>query len=274
MVWTVAGGLISIIGIFQYLSPDIEFLLQSAPPSSTFGNKNIAAHPLVLIFTVVLFIIFYNKINTMQSFLTGFLMAVIVIYIFYTATKSAWLAIFIELLFVTLFLRLKRKKINNCICWNRTKTLALSLSVLLIFIIINLSADGFTPVWQTATNEISSMIQSISNKNGICYEISINMIKDAPLFGTGFGSWSHNEVQAEYKNELFYLLLLVALGGSFIKMPFSLPYQMSMPSLLFGLYLGLIAKQSERFLEPRTILCIKSIKNINESWCYVVFDSL
>ncbi|BBB24135.1 hypothetical protein CVFO_0985 [Isorropodon fossajaponicum endosymbiont JTNG4] len=120
----VAGGLIAIIGIFQYLSPDTELLLQSAAPSSTFGNKNIAAHPFVLIFPVVLFIIFSNKINTMQTFLAGFLMAVIIIYIFYTATKSAWLAISIELLFVALFLRLKRKK-NNYICWNRTKTLAL-----------------------------------------------------------------------------------------------------------------------------------------------------
>lgn len=188
---TIAGRFIAIIGIFQYLSPDTEFLLQSAPPSSTFGNKNMAAHSLVLIFPVILFIIFSNKINTMQTFLAGFLIAVIVIYIFYTATKSAWLAISIELLFVALFLRLKRKKINNYIYWNRTKTISLSLSVLLIFIKINLSADSFTPVWQAATNEISSMVQSTSNKNDIRYEIyqiSINMIKNMPLFGTGLGS--------------------------------------------------------------------------------------
>lgn len=66
--------------------------------------------------------------------------------------------------------------------------------------------------------------------------------------------------QSEAQNELFYFLLLVALGSSFINMQFSFPYQMAMPSLLFGLYLGLIAKQSERFIEPRKILCIKPIK--------------
>ncbi|MBW5289749.1 hypothetical protein [Abyssogena phaseoliformis symbiont] len=68
--------------------------------------------------------------------------------------------------------------------------------------------------------------------------------------------------QSEAQNELFYFLLLMALGGSFVNMQFSFPYQMAMPPLLFGLYVGLIAKQSKCFIEPRKILCIKPIKNI------------
>jgi O-antigen ligase/tetratricopeptide (TPR) repeat protein len=45
------------------------------------------------------------------------------------------------------------------------------------------------------------------------------------------------------KISFFYYTLFVALTGSFVNMQFSFPYQMAMPLILFGLYLGLIAKQ-------------------------------
>jgi len=49
--------------------------------------------------------------------------------------------------------------------------------------------------------------------------------------------------KSDPKTSFFYYTLFVALTGSFVNMQFSFPYQMAMPLILFGLYLGLITKQ-------------------------------
>ncbi|MDC0482726.1 O-antigen ligase family protein [Candidatus Thioglobus sp.] len=48
----------------------------------------------------------------------------------------------------------------------------------------------------------------------------------------------------------FYFLIFVALVGSFINLQFSFPYQMPVPILLFGLYLGLISQQVDAHIRP------------------------
>ncbi|SMN10679.1 Oligosaccharide repeat unit polymerase Wzy [uncultured Candidatus Thioglobus sp.] len=51
-------------------------------------------------------------------------------------------------------------------------------------------------------------------------------------------------------NNWFYFLLWVALSGSFVQMQFSFPYQLAMPAMLLGLYIGIIAKRYEAFSSP------------------------
>jgi O-antigen ligase len=57
-------------------------------------------------------------------------------------------------------------------------------------------------------------------------------------------------LKAETKYLLFYFALFESLTGSFANLQFSFPYQLAMPALLFGLYIGLIAKKSEEFVKP------------------------
>ncbi len=47
--------------------------------------------------------------------------------------------------------------------------------------------------------------------------------------------------------QLFYLLLGVALSGSFANMQFSFPYQLAAPLMIFALYSGMIVKASDNF---------------------------
>jgi len=54
----------------------------------------------------------------------------------------------------------------------------------------------------------------------------------------------------------FYYLLFVALAGSFVNMQFSFPYQMAVPLVLFGLYVGMIAKQYDIISTPYHIFKI------------------
>lgn len=56
--------------------------------------------------------------------------------------------------------------------------------------------------------------------------------------------------KANNKFLLFYFALFEALSGSFVNMQFSFPYQLAMPALIFGFYIGLIARKSEEFIEP------------------------
>ena len=48
----------------------------------------------------------------------------------------------------------------------------------------------------------------------------------------------------------FYYLVFVALIGSFVNLQFSFPYQMPVPTLIFGLYCGLISKQIDSNIGP------------------------
>ncbi|MGE4570898.1 MAG: O-antigen ligase family protein [Gammaproteobacteria bacterium] len=63
--------------------------------------------------------------------------------------------------------------------------------------------------------------------------------------------------KSDVKIGFFYYTLFVALTGSFVNMQFSFPYQMPMPLILLGLYLGLIAKQYDIITSPDKGLSIR-----------------
>ncbi|KAA0449284.1 MAG: hypothetical protein FXV79_04305 [Candidatus Thioglobus sp.] len=65
-------------------------------------------------------------------------------------------------------------------------------------------------------------------------------------------------------NALFYFLLWVALSGSFVQMQMSFPYQLAIPAMLLGFYIGFIAKRSEKFIQPIKLLNLKTKKILHQ----------
>jgi tetratricopeptide (TPR) repeat protein len=61
-------------------------------------------------------------------------------------------------------------------------------------------------------------------------------------------------LKAETKYLLFYFALFESLTGSFANLQFSFPYQLAMPALLFGVWIGLIAKKSEEYIKPIAVI--------------------
>ena len=59
--FVVAGTLVSLIGMAQYLFSFDWLMLIENQPSSTFGNKNVAGHVIVLLWPFALFFLFSNK---------------------------------------------------------------------------------------------------------------------------------------------------------------------------------------------------------------------
>jgi O-antigen ligase len=60
--------------------------------------------------------------------------------------------------------------------------------------------------------------------------------------------------KADTKYLLFYFALFESLSGSFVNLQFSFPYQLAMPALIFGIWMGLIAKKSEEYIKPIAVI--------------------
>jgi len=304
LVWglLIAGSAIAIIGILQHLF-DPFTLTQAAKPASTFGNKNMATQPLVLILPLSVFLLLSKQLQGLKVWGLTTLVSLILVYVIYTTTRAVWLSISVEVVLVLAYLIFNRKKFKQWFDWNPNKRNASLYAVLLTLILINLSADGFINFLAVGSDSLGSIVDSANNTSSpryLVWQTAINMIADSPLLGSGLGTYAHNIGTEGYAtwivnnvtrthNDLlelavelglagialftavmiailasiikilkntegetnhFYYLLFVALAGSFINMQFSSPYQLAFPLILFGLYCGLLAKQSDTLLKP------------------------
>jgi len=304
----IAGSAIAIIGILQHLFDPFS-LLQAAKPASTFGNKNFATQPLVLIFPLYIFLILSKSVQGLKTWALTALVSLICVYIVYTTTRAVWLSLSVEILLIIAYFVLDKKSIKQWIDWNNNKRNASIFGIVITLILIHLSADGFINFWATGSDTFSSIADSANNASAprfLVWQTALNMIVDSPILGSGLGTYAHNignegyatwivnnvtrthndllELAVELglvgitifigvviavlfsvvkilkntkdETKLFYYLLFVALAGSFVNMQFSSPYQLAFPLILFGLYVGLISKQSETLIKPMKELAL------------------
>jgi len=204
------AGVIAIIGILQYLFDPFS-LAQNSSPASTFGNKNVAIQPLILILPLSIFLFLSKQVENLKAWALITITSLVVVYIFYTTTRSAWLAVSVELLLIALYLIANRAKLSEWIDWNKNKSYASIFGVLIILLLINLSPSSFSnnialndlPVNSPET--IYSLTDSVSGQaitsSSLRYEIwqtALNMFYDSPLIGTGLGSYSQNLANEGY----------------------------------------------------------------------------
>ena len=318
------GSVIASIGILQYLFDPFS-LTEHVNPASTFGNKNMATQPLLLLFPFSCYLFLSKLNNTKSPWIIALLTSLILIYIFYSNTRAAWVSIFIELILITGFILLNIGKIFSLEIWNKNKRNACIFGLIFTLIMINMPANnsnlsfnaidlGSYTITSNAIDLDSDTITSIESraidKNSPFHKIwtssisprfkiwesSIDMIREKSIIGSGLGSFSHNvgnegyssiavkgvqrshndilelgvelgmvgillffaltisiissirKIYINSKTEIswFFYFLFVALTGSFINMQFSFPYQMAMPLALFGLFLGIVAKQYDQ----------------------------
>jgi len=312
----IAGGAIAIIGILQHLL-DPFTLTQAAKPASTFGNKNMATQPLVLILPLSVFLLLSKQLQGLKVWGLTTLVSLIIVYVIYTTTRAVWLSISVEIVLVLAYLIFNKRKFKQWFDWNSNKRNASLFAVVLVLILIHLSADGFVNFLAMGSDTFGSVTDSINNTKSpryLIWQAALNMIIDSPFFGSGLGTFTQNlsnegyvanqvvsyqrvhndllELSVELglagvalfsavvvailtsilkilkntkgETKLFYYLLLVALIGSFVNMQFSFPYQMAVPLVLLGLYLGLIAKKYDAISASSTNLNIHINPTINK----------
>jgi len=115
------AGVIAAIGILQFLFDPFN-LAQNSPPASTFGNKNIAIQPIILILPLSIFLFLSKQVQNLKAWALTIITSLVVVYIFYSTTRSAWLAAVIELLLIAFYLIKNRIKLSEWIDWNKNKS--------------------------------------------------------------------------------------------------------------------------------------------------------
>ena len=201
----IIGGLIvAAIGIGQYLF-GLDVVPQTAFPSSTFGNGNMAGQIMVFTVGLPLYFLFKKELTTKQAWFYALAMSVLLTYMFFTRTRAVWLACGLEAGLILAFLVLDKKRREWC-SWNLQKTQAGAAALALFLIVINFNQNGFEPFWEIAIYEISSIstaIASTADQSGgeryLIWSAAWEMVKDNPVIGTGLGSFFHNVNSVEYQ---------------------------------------------------------------------------
>ncbi len=292
------GVFIAILGIIQTLF-SVDIFVQNFPPAANFVNKNRASQVIVLILPLAFFLLLVDRKRL--SNLYPFALSLMLVYIFYAQTRAAWLGIgvaflFLIIAFIFYIKRFKQAFSIQSLHFSSAKIQTSILAIVVLFGLVNFSAEGWSPFWQVFTQQVGSIIDTTQQSTNAVegrykiWQTAVLMLQQNPVFGSGMGSYYHNILtqsqnyttlsanthndllemlvelgvvggvlffgvvvslvfnlvklmrQDNHKNSLFFLMLGIALVGSFVNMQFSFPYQMSVPLTIFALYSGLIIK--------------------------------
>ena len=264
----ILGGLITAcIGISQYLF-NFNGIPQTSPPSSTFGNGNMAGQVMVLTAFLPLFFLFRERLSTEKTWYYAFCLCLLLTYAFYTRTRAVWMACSFEAALIIVFVLADRTRRSQWLFWHKGKTKAALAALATFFLLINLNSEGFNPFWEVALYELSSIVENI-NANAVdtggerylIWTSAIEIIKDYPLFGTGLGNFfeaANNGKYLHYKilgvqrvhNDVIELAVELGFVGLFLL----LVVIVAMCALIYKLIL-----RSEGFKRPLFALLIIAV---------------
>ena len=191
---------VSILGLLQYYFVNNLFIqnlfLQSARPGSTFANKNMAAHFVVMVLplTMVMLLAARNKLSIIAyAVATG----IASWFLIYTVARQAYVAIGVELLVLFLFFALdkwknKDKSLVNNLSNKQGKVVVVGFILVFLTFAANFSNEGFE--FGSDENSKISKIQSITVVKGNprlpAWINTTAMIADHPIVGVGAGQWA------------------------------------------------------------------------------------
>lgn len=193
-------GIVSIIGLIQYYFPDSYLIqnlfAQAAKPSSTFGNKNMASHFVVMALPLSIIFLLSAKNN---HFIARY--SVLSIFGFWylmnAAARQAWVAMAAELILLLIFLLLdyyKNKeqafiKSTNQI---KSKFIAIIVVVLSLTFVANIGTEGS---FHRGSNKLEFVkkidVEGVSSRFP-AWVNTIEMIKEHPITGVGVGQWEES----------------------------------------------------------------------------------
>ena len=159
-VLLICAGFIACIGILQYFGV-FTLLKQYAPPASTFGNRNVATHVIVLTWPVGLYLLTSKNISSAQTWLVTSTLTLIMTYIAYTQTRSSWVAMALQVMVLSTCLWVYRQQLLYFIHWNAAKKLACWVSLGAFLLLINLGPSG----WEFFLSKASTRLGEIANGN-------------------------------------------------------------------------------------------------------------
>jgi len=277
--------IISAIGLSQYLYdfPSHDILARVNDTGSTFGNKNLAGHIIVLTFPLLIY--YFLNTKKFSSFIfSSFVLIFTFFYIYFAATKAAWISLFLELIIIISYLFYRNKKFN----FNLKKIVIFLLIILLSLKLIESSTylnNAFYAVESAVETSKDEFSKSGARLN--IWRAAFRFIQDSPFVGHGLGSFPHllnlegnyhrlirvhNDIfelivdlgaaglilflffvysvlKNQYKilmgkkESIFYFLIFIGLIGTSANLLVSFPYQLLPPMLIAAIIIGILSKK-------------------------------
>lgn len=213
---SIAAAYIATVGLVQVLF-ETDIFLQTASPSANYHNKNAAMQVIVLAFPMLVFGALFER-HRRVALLYWAALALVLAFAFHTQTRSAWLALLLELLVLAgafVYLRRSWRRFPDdgdgtgdgagdgdgagVINWRRMHQLAAAAALLLLVALINASPQGLGGAGRALTQAVTSIQQDFSSytqaRPSERYRIwsdTLTMLERRPALGSGMGSFSHN----------------------------------------------------------------------------------
>lgn len=193
---TIAGTVVSLVGIAQQWGVEIPALFQAAPPSSTFGNKNMAAQYILFVLPLAYYFLLSSS-EPVEEWLYSSMAALITTYLIYTGTRAAWGGALVAVLVLWFCLRAKGFSPQELVSLSQRKW-AFLVGTTAFVLAMNILPPYFVPGWNLAGSPsaltrlaaMTDLEQDPSAQTRVAiWANSLAIFKDHPLLGAGKGSF-------------------------------------------------------------------------------------
>ncbi len=197
----VAGVLVSLLGIGEYLGFVPHWIPSTGRPSSTFGFRNLAAFYLVANLPLA-GLLFLTSRRPFDRWLGALSAAFMFVFLLYTRARGSWVGLFAAtLLSFGLWALFARKTLLESIktAFDRPALIVAACTVLLVGVLGPLP-EGFrerhTQRFDEKKADVASAVTSIFETGGdrgrfLMWRQTLEMIRRHPLLGVGLGNWEY-----------------------------------------------------------------------------------
>jgi len=186
---TVSCLIVCLVGVAQVLV-ELQWVPQSVPPGSTFSNRNMASHYVAICFPLALGLIAVSR-NVWGRTLGAICVVASLLFLFYTKTRSAWVAVLVVILATALGLPM----IIGRTGWTHVRrpvvhaAVALLLGACLVGVLV---IEDVLESDEAMVERLASMVGADRGTVGlrtIFWKNSLAMARDHPVTGVGLGNF-------------------------------------------------------------------------------------
>ncbi len=182
------SGVVCLIGIFQ-AAFGMDWIPQAAAPGSTFSNRNMAAHYVAICFPLTMGLIAVSERNRTRV-LGSVCLVLALLYLWYTGTRSAWLAVLVVVVLSAAGFLWLRRSVETAP--RRARVLATA-AFLVVASLVGLyaatgGADG-EAAFSPGPGSVSGAIEGSAGLRLVFWKNTLAMVRDHPWLGVGPGNF-------------------------------------------------------------------------------------